>query len=962
MSASNGQKDISLTIDGVEVSVPAGTNVVDAAKAVAVEVPIFCHHPRLEPVGMCRMCLVEVGMPDVDRATGEINRDEDGHPIIRFFPKLQVGCTTRVSEGMVVRTATPEVGAARFSVLEFLLTSHPLDCPVCDKGGECPLQNLTMRYGPGRSRFALGDKYQFPKPVPIGPLIVLDRERCVLCARCIRFQDEIADDHVLGFENRGRGMEIVSYSDPPFASYFSGNTSDICPVGALTTTDFRFRGRVWELVPVPGICSHCPVGCNISRDTRNGEILRVMPDRNEAVNEIWLCDKGRFGHHLPGPDARITTPLIRKEGALQPASWDAALGLIAERLRGIVAADGPDAIGAIAGDGLCNEDLYLIGRFMRGVIGTNSVDHRPGIVRDDIIARAGVGADTRPTAIGAGTTVMVVGADVEEEAPVLFLNLFKALSQGAEIVVIGGQPQKLDRHSLASLRYRHGSAERVLTVLIAQVLERLEAGPDGPRPIDPALADARAALRADLAGYDAAWLEGEHPIHAGDLEAAARSVADAEHVIIMYGREAEALGLVPALGALAASLGRAGGADDGLVAIGPHANSQGAADMGVLPDLLPGYRKADDTQAHEALGAAGWRGVRSKGGGMDTAAMLTPDSGLRALLVFGTDPVGDEPAREPAAKALELLVVSELAETATTRMADVVLPAAAFAERDGTVTNMFRRVQRTRAAEPVPGDARPDWWMVAELARRMGVAEAFAGPEDVMAEIARAIPEYAGIDYAALGPEAPSRPADPFLPFAPSTEARYVSYEGTSYDSAAGTGIVWPTDGRAVADRLLPLLDWRPRAEERGEESPQGAVQGRMTLVPVTRLYDAGADMVNSSVLIPLIPAPHVVMSPFDAAARGLSEGARVTVGGLRGSLQAEVRLVDGLTPGVVLAPRSLAWNIPPDALTGDDATADVVVERDAPPHAGLGSNQAQAPGNAPDGLDEQTGAERGEG
>ena len=599
MSASNGTSGIKLTIDGAEVVVPAGTNVVDAAKAVDVEVPIFCHHPRLEPVGMCRMCLVEVGTPARDRATGDLQLDDDGQPIIRFFPKLQAGCTTRVSEGMVVKTATEEVAEARKSVLEFLLTSHPLDCPVCDKGGECPLQNLTLRYGPGNSRFSWGEKYHFPKPVPVGSLIALDRERCVLCARCVRFQDEIADDNVLGFENRGRGMEIVSFSDPPFDSYFSGNTSDVCPVGALTTNDFRFKSRVWELVPVPGVCSHCPVGCSISNDTRNGEILRVMPRKNESINEIWLCDKGRFGHHTQPENGRLTTPLIRKDGQLAPATWDEATGLIAERLHGIAAADGPDAIGGIAGDGLCNEDLYLLGRFMRGVIGTNNVDHSPGILSDDIIARAGAGADTNPTEIPAGTTILVAGLDVEEEAPVLFLNLFKALGNGARVIVVGGHPQKLDRHAEASLRYRHDSAERVLAVLLAQVLGRGNEGgsaePDdtgssvdsdgseGSREElnvnDPsesvALAAAREKLRDELVGFDAASLEGEHPVHASDLETAADAIADAEHLLVFYGREAAALGLVPALGALVASTGRAGSAFDGLVAVGPHANSQG---------------------------------------------------------------------------------------------------------------------------------------------------------------------------------------------------------------------------------------------------------------------------------------------------------------------------------------------------------------------------------------------------
>ncbi|RME46392.1 MAG: NADH dehydrogenase (quinone) subunit G, partial [Chloroflexi bacterium] len=306
------EKLVTVIIDGIEIRVPPGIMVVEAAKQAGIEIPVFCYHPKLTPVGMCRMCLGEVGLPARDRETGEIQVDDAGNPVIRWFPKLQTTCTTQVSDGMVVRTQSEQVAFARRAVLEFLLSSHPLDCPVCDKGGECPLQDLTYSYGPGRSRFDYEDKFHFEKPVPLGPLIALDRERCIQCARCTRFQDEVAGDPVLSFENRGRGMEIVTYSDPPFNSKFSGNTTDICPVGALTSRDFRFRGRAWELTNTRSICPHCAVGCNIIVGHRAGEIRRIMPRENNAVNEIWICDKGRFGHHFVNSADRIKTPMIRK--------------------------------------------------------------------------------------------------------------------------------------------------------------------------------------------------------------------------------------------------------------------------------------------------------------------------------------------------------------------------------------------------------------------------------------------------------------------------------------------------------------------------------------------------------------------------------------------------------------------------------------------------------------------------
>jgi len=309
--------------------------VADAAKMAGIDIPVFCHHPKLEPVGMCRMCLVEIGRPILDRATGQAVM-ENGQPKIQFMPKLETACTNRVSEGMVVMTTTDKALEGQKGTVEFLLTSHPLDCPVCDKGGECPLQDLTMAFGPGNSRFIYDEKLHLEKQVPLGELIWLDRERCIQCARCIRFQDEVVGESVLGFDERGRNTQIVSLSDPGFDSVFSGNTTDICPVGALTTADFRFGARPWELEAQASICTQCPVGCNTTLNTRReamtgGDIVvkRVMPRQNEEVNEIWLCDKGRFAYHYTKSKKRLTKPLVRKEDKLVRASWDAATKLAA---------------------------------------------------------------------------------------------------------------------------------------------------------------------------------------------------------------------------------------------------------------------------------------------------------------------------------------------------------------------------------------------------------------------------------------------------------------------------------------------------------------------------------------------------------------------------------------------------------------------------------------------------------
>ena len=318
-------KDITLTIDGRKVTAPEGTMVVDAAKLIGIDIPVFCYHPKMEPVGMCRMCLVEIGRPLIDRATNAPVLDADGSPRIQFGGKLETACTTPVSEGMVVVGMSDKVKEARKEVVEFLLTSHPLDCPVCDKGGECPLQNLTMAHGTSDSRFLFDEKSHAKKQVPLGDLIYLDRERCIQCGRCVRFQKDIAGDPVLGFYNRGRKLEIMTCSEPGFDSIFSGNTTDICPVGALTTADFRFGARPWEMNNAASLCNHCPVGCNttinVRREAKSGGdvvIKRIMPRQNEGVNEIWMCDKGRFAYHFADSPDRLKN----RSSAKRTASWN----------------------------------------------------------------------------------------------------------------------------------------------------------------------------------------------------------------------------------------------------------------------------------------------------------------------------------------------------------------------------------------------------------------------------------------------------------------------------------------------------------------------------------------------------------------------------------------------------------------------------------------------------------------
>ena len=679
--------DVRLTIDGREVRVPPGTLIVDAAKRVGVDIPVFCYHPKLEPVGMCRMCLVEIGRPVRDRATGEVQVDDHGTPVLQYGPKLETACTTPVGEGWDVRVSSEKARQGRNEVVEFLLTSHPLDCPICDKGGECPLQNLTLEHGPGKSRFLFDDKIRLDKRVPLGDLIVLDRERCIQCARCVRFQEEIAGDPVLGFFERGRKLEIVTFSDPGFDSYFSGNTTDICPVGALTTADFRFGARPWELNAAASICPHCPVGCNLTLNTRREAVSgglevvkRVMPRQNEAVNETWICDKGRFAYHFAASPERLKTPLVRKDGRLVEATWDEALETAAEGMR----TAGSRLVG-IASGRLSNEDLMALRTAVETVGGRPVLDAPMG--GGDFVRRFGLGSQSDLGRLGRGDAVLVIASDLHEEAPIWWLRLRKAAERGAEVIVANARRTRLDEFASHVIRYEYGQAVEALLGI-----------------------GAAATGETNVRG-----LVGEA------VEAAGKALRSAAELVIFFGAEGlDAKGTAALAQGAAAILARTGHAakeQSGLVGIWPQANLQGAWDLGWRPT---GRGLAD------VLGEA------------------------KAALIAGVDPLGDDPSLGPALGALDFLIVQELFLTETAATADVVLPAQAFIEREGRLTSGEGRVQRYYPAVPTWGEARPDWSISSSLAAGLGAKDLPTSAAAWLERIAEVVPAYHDLSYQAL--------------------------------------------------------------------------------------------------------------------------------------------------------------------------------------------------------------------
>ncbi len=867
---------VTLTIDGRQTTVPDGTLLVEAARQIGIEIPVFCYHSKMEPVGMCRMCLVTVGTPEKDRDTGKPKVDEAGNPVIGWLPKPQTACTVVVSEGMVAITDTEEVAADRKAVLEFLLTSHPLDCPVCDKGGECPLQDLTFRHGPGVSRFIYADKHHGLKHYPLGNLIILDQERCIMCARCTRFQDELADDPVLAVENRGRDAMIVSYSDPPFDSHYSGITTDICPVGALTSRDYRFHLRPWEMQAVPSLCNLCSVGCNTILNVARNKIQRIMPRQNEAVNEIWICDKGRFAHHFHESQDRLMTPLVRRDGQLVEASWDEALDYVAQRLKAIKEDAGAKAIGGIAGAHLPNEDLYLFQKLIRQAIGSPNVDHRVGLnaaMDDDTAQVAGVGVGTDLGRLGADTSILVLGCDLDEEAPVLYLRVAGAARHGTTLINAGGRPTKLDRVAGQTLRCHYGSlAHLVLGMLHVFLFEEME---DGRRLTGNemlARLDGLDALREKVQPWTPERAASVTGLTAGAIRQAAQAFGQAKNGIILYGMEA---GADPALTAAMQNLvlvaGFAGRPNNGLLAVLPHANSRGAADLGLVPHRLPGYVPAPEQ-------------------GLNAEQMLAGQ--VKALLIAGADPL----ATRPRAKEIELLVVQELLPTATTQQADVVLPAAALAERDGTFTNGERWVQHFSPTLPVVGQTRPDWVIIRHLGALLGTDWPYASTAGVLAEMAETIPLYRGMNYERL-----TRP----IPL--SRRMSHYIYAGMSFQAEAHEGLQWPTVAEQK-DQKLPLT-WVDPGEP---DTADG-----LTLVAPRVLYDGGTLLHQNPLLDRQFVSPSVRLSPADAGRLAVEAGQQVELSRNGHNVQLGVEIDDSLPEGVVAVARNLpGW--PAEALLGE--------------------------------------------
>ncbi|MDX2343906.1 MAG: NADH-quinone oxidoreductase subunit NuoG [Acidimicrobiia bacterium] len=783
---------VTITVDGVEMQGPAGEVLIKVAEENGNYIPRFCWHPRMNPVALCRMCQVEVVGP-----RGRM---------------LVPSCSTRINDGMVVDTQSAVVKKAQEGVLEFLLINHPLDCPVCDKGGECPLQDHTVAYGPGESRF-VEEKRHYPKPIPISELILLDRERCILCARCTRFCEEISGDPLIEFRDRGNAVQVITFPDEPFTSYFSGNTVQICPVGALTAAPYRFKARPWDLEAVESVSMVDAVGSKVSVQSSQNTVVRIDGVDNDPTNQGWLSDKDRFIFESVNSEHRLTTPLIKRDGELFEATWGEALDFAADKLASYPGA----AVAGLGGANSTNEEAFAFGKFLRTIVVTPHVDAQ---LDDGLDPQFLVGVTPRASIpdLETAKTILLWAGDLKEELPVLYLRVRRAAAElGANLIVVHPRRTGLDDVASHKIRYRPGT------------------GPD--------------VLRDLMAG------DGEY--------AAARAALDEGPVVAIVGRTglSEDPRLAEAVAAFVRDL-----PEGKIMPMAHRANVVGALDMGLAPSLLPG--RVSESSAHVTLEAE-W-GPLPEGLGRNATSIFEGlrDGDLQALIMVGTDPVSDHP--EPALAAAGLAAADFVVSfdhflNDSAAMADVVFPVLGFAEAEGTVTNIEGRVQKVNRLVPGPGQAKPTWSALDDLARRMGGDIGATSAEALTKEIATVAPAYHGVTWDAL-------------------------------DWGEGReGMVLPIEGGTQHLQYIPV------------DGNLASVQARFGLHLGRVLYDDGVRTRMSPSLAALVPAAHVYMNAAEVVGLGLNPGDVALVESESGMVSLPIAVDNSLGNGAVYVPANLA-------------------------------------------------------
>jgi NADH-quinone oxidoreductase subunit G len=700
--------EVTLTIDGKSVTVPKGTKVVDAARQVAVDIPVFCYHEKIGPLGCCRMCLVEV----------------------EKMPKLMTACTMDVAPDMVVKTTTDKVEEAQKGVLEFTLLNHPLDCPVCDKGGECPLQDNTFKYGPPDTRMEF-HRANNAKATPLSPVITIDRERCIACQRCTAYSERIEQDQGLVMLNRGFHNEVGTFNNVPYDNRFSGNVIDICPVGALTNTEFRFKARTWDLTNADTLCANCGCNCNITMGTRLNELMRIEARPNDAVDDGWICDKGRWGHQFVQSKNKILTARENSMGTGKMTSFptfphdctaEDAAGRVAEAFKEIAEEYGPQSIGFIGSPYGTNEENYLYQKFFRQGLGSNNIDHKtyqdtPGLP----VSHYGV------EQIETSNVVLLIASDPTEELPILDLRIKKAVTGcGTRLVSLNDQRIALDRYSSQSVQYKVGSEALAIDALANGLAKELgEPAPDAK--LDPT------------------------GISEEDMKSLVETVRSSMKICVVYNPSALSGDAVVRVKRLLKLIAKVPTMECGAIPAAQMTNAVGAMDMGLVPNFYPGGVSVADQAEIKKI----WGETTPTGAGLSALEMIArAEAGeLKALLVHRSNPVLDFPGGATriteALKNLELLVVHDMLETETTELAHLVLSSNGPGYDEGTTTNIGGRVQaRAKAFE---SSQAADWKIINMMLKALGDDTEYRRVSDVTEEISQQVPGYQEISKGSVG-------------------------------------------------------------------------------------------------------------------------------------------------------------------------------------------------------------------
>jgi len=875
---------VELTIDGHRVNVEPGTTILQAARSVGIDIPTLCQDDRLEPFAACRLCLVEI-----EGARGPV-----------------ASCAAEAADGMVVYTETEDIIEQRRVLLDLLLSDHKPDCLTCDCSGDCRLQDLAYRYDVDMSTYA-GEKRDYEVRDDT-PFIVFDPSKCILCGRCVGICQQVQQCNVLNFAERGFPAVIsTSYGRSMVETNceMCGNCVSACPTGALQDKESRRTARAWETEKVDTVCPYCGCGCNLTLHVADGKVVRVTSPVGEGPGEGNLCVKGRYGYEFIGHKDRLTRPLVRVDGELKTASWDEALDLIVSKLFEIREKHGPDSIAGFASARCTNEEDYVFQKFMRGVIGTNNVDHCARLCHASSVTGLqqsfGSAAMTNSFAdLETADAFLIIGSNTSEAHPIGALHVKKALRNGAKLIV--ADPRKIDmaRRADLHLQLRPGTNVALLNGLAHVIINEGMADDDFIADRTEGFEDMKKAVEA----YTPEMVEEITGVPADKVVEAARMLGTAARAAILYSmgitQHSHGTEHVLAISNLAMLTGNVGRPGTGVNPLRGQNNVQGACDMGALPNVYSGYAAVAD-EANRARMAEAWGVDVPSNPGLTVTETFDAihDGKIKALIVMGENVMLSDPDQihvEEALKKLDFLVVQDIFPTETADFADVVLPAACFAEKTGTFTNTERKVQLLRKAVEAPGEAREDWTTWMELAHLMGHADeswTWADPADIMDEIARVTPQYGGVSHARLDDEGG-------LPW-PCPD-----------DGHPGTPILH-TEKFARGKGRFFGVEYKMPAELPDEEYPLTLTTGRMLEQYHTGTMTRRVEGINE-----LVPTGFVEVNPADAERLGVADGDMVAVETRRGQIEVPAWVTERPREGVVFIPFHF-WEGPANRLTNPE-------------------------------------------